>query len=368
MKKQILIIEDYQPLRDNTADFLALSGFDVITANDGVEGIQKAIANIPDLIVSDIQMPNIDGYEVFSTLKQIPMASDIPFVFLTAKSQLEDFRRGMQMGADDYLTKPFRFDELLQTINVRLEKHAKIMRHNEELLNALIENPITATFIYFNKKFSFINDRFAEITGYSLLDMNKTEFAKIVHPDDKELVVDNMNKCLQGIKDKLLMKAKIFSKTGALVGIELFLNAVKIKGKIGLLGNFINLNPNDELHHSLNQANDFYQLYPEKFEQFIQSIVEQQTNSDATANTKNDFLLLEKNRKSKLKENIKLSNRELEVLKHICEGQTNHQIADKLFISKRTVDGHRASLLEKTNTKNTAELISFVLKHNIIEF
>lgn len=124
--KKILIIEDNDEVRENTAEIIELSNYEVITAANGKEGVEKALAERPDLIICDIMMPVLDGYGVYHLLSKHDETASIPFIFLTAKSEKGDFRRGMQMGADDYLTKPFDGIELLNAIDVRLKKSEKL--------------------------------------------------------------------------------------------------------------------------------------------------------------------------------------------------------------------------------------------------
>lgn len=126
--KKILLIEDNVDVRENTAEILTLSNFKVITAENGKIGVELAKKSFPDLIICDIMMPELDGYGVLHILGRNPLTAKIPFVFLTAKVDKEDFRKGMNMGADDYLTKPFSDVELLDAIEVRLNKADIIKR------------------------------------------------------------------------------------------------------------------------------------------------------------------------------------------------------------------------------------------------
>lgn len=120
--KKILLIEDNQDVRENTAELLALSNYDVYTAENGKIGIELAKKTSPDLIICDIMMPEIDGYGVLHILSKNPQTASIPFIFLTAKVEKDDIRKGMNMGADDYLPKPFTEIELLDAIEMRLKK------------------------------------------------------------------------------------------------------------------------------------------------------------------------------------------------------------------------------------------------------
>jgi CRP/FNR family transcriptional regulator, polysaccharide utilization system transcription regulator len=126
--KKILIIEDNDDIRENLAEILDLAGYEAHTAENGKLGVEKAEKIIPDLILCDIMMPVLDGYGVFSIINKKPALTDIPFVFLTAKSEKTDFRYAMNLGADDYITKPFETNELLNVIELRLAKSEKIKK------------------------------------------------------------------------------------------------------------------------------------------------------------------------------------------------------------------------------------------------
>lgn len=121
--KKILLIEDNPDIRENTAEILSLANYEVIEAQNGREGVDLARKEQPDLIICDIMMPQLDGYGVLHLLSKDAATAGIPFIFLTAKSEKEDFRKGMNLGADDYLTKPFDDVELLDAIEMRLKKN-----------------------------------------------------------------------------------------------------------------------------------------------------------------------------------------------------------------------------------------------------
>lgn len=121
---KILLIEDDTILRETTAELLELSNYEVRTASDGMKGVEVAKAYQPDVIVCDIMMPELDGYGVLKTLTEEPGTQGIPFIFLTAKTERKDVRKGMELGADDYLTKPFEEQELIGAIESRLAKIA----------------------------------------------------------------------------------------------------------------------------------------------------------------------------------------------------------------------------------------------------
>ncbi|MBN8564732.1 response regulator [Leptolyngbya boryana CZ1] len=124
--KTILVIEDETQIRDNIAEILELAEFDVITAADGHIGLELAKSHRPDLIICDVMMPELDGFGVLENLRQSPYTATIPLIFLTARVERSDQRQGMNLGADDYLTKPFEPDELLTTIESRLKRQETV--------------------------------------------------------------------------------------------------------------------------------------------------------------------------------------------------------------------------------------------------
>jgi CheY-like chemotaxis protein len=120
--KSILVIDDNPDIRDNTAEILELAGYKTFTAENGKQGVELATREKPSVIVCDIMMPELDGYGVLHMLRKNPDTQNIPFIFLTAKTERSDFRKGMEMGADDYITKPFEDIELLNAVEIRLKK------------------------------------------------------------------------------------------------------------------------------------------------------------------------------------------------------------------------------------------------------
>jgi CheY-like chemotaxis protein len=123
--RKILIIEDNDDIREGTAEMLDLAGYETYTAKNGKIGVELAVKHFPDLILCDIMMPELDGYGVLYLLQKNPQTANIPFIFMTAKAERADMRKGMEMGADDYLTKPFDDVELFNAIESRLKKRQK---------------------------------------------------------------------------------------------------------------------------------------------------------------------------------------------------------------------------------------------------
>ncbi len=322
--KKILIIEDDIDLLENTSDFLKEEGFETLTAENGTIGVQKALLKIPDLIVCDIAMPEMDGFEVYKTLQEISATVSIPFIFLTAKTERDDIRTGMQMGADDYITKPFDFDELLSAINIRLEKKEKLEKTYDERFFALVDNSFSGTIVLRDDHFEYVNNKFSKITGYSKEELSEMRFIDIVANEDKKTIDEKMKRSIKSLQNSIQFTFTSLTKKHKKIDLELVGSVIKTKGKPQLVANVIN-----------------------------QTDIQSQTKEEFIKQHSTDF--------------VKLSKREQEVLELICKGFSNHEIAEHLFISHRTVDKHRANLISKTNSKNTADLVMFAVKNNFIE-
>lgn len=138
MNSTILIIDDYQEFRDNVREILQLANYNVLSAENGKQGIELVRNHKPDLILCDINMPLFDGYCVLRALNNIPEKAEIPFIFMTENQEKNDFRKGMEMGADDYLVKPFTTDTLLKAVSIRLNKYdvmKNFIEHKHQGLN-----------------------------------------------------------------------------------------------------------------------------------------------------------------------------------------------------------------------------------------
>ncbi len=169
----ILLIEDNIEIRENTAEILQLAGYKVTDAENGKIGIEKALLHQPDLIICDIMMPVLDGYGVLHLLNKNEKLNGIPFVFLSAKSERGDLRKGMEMGADDYITKPFSDIELLNAIESRLSKAALLKK----------KYPLNA---------DGVNEMLNELSKKNTL-QNLTEKGNVQHYKKKQIIYSERN-------------------------------------------------------------------------------------------------------------------------------------------------------------------------------
>lgn len=143
--KTLLIVEDEKDLRFNLIEMLEGEGYNILSASNGIEALELTSHIEPDLILSDIRMPDMDGLELLKTLQENSSTANIPFIFLTAKVEMQDLRDGMVLGADDYLMKPYKIDDVLNAINSRLKKkesHLKTVRDFKKMLSRKIPHEL----------------------------------------------------------------------------------------------------------------------------------------------------------------------------------------------------------------------------------
>ena len=173
--QKILLIEDNDDIRNNTAEILEIASYQVLTAENGKIGVEMAIEHKPDLIICDIMMPVLDGYGVLHAIHKNDTIKNTPFIFLTAKTERSDFRKGMELGADDYITKPFDGTELLNAVDGRLRKLAllkKDLAPGLEGLDHLLE-------VSFGKN---VLQSLAEGRNTNLLKKKQTVYSEGNHP------------------------------------------------------------------------------------------------------------------------------------------------------------------------------------------
>ncbi|WP_298426837.1 response regulator [uncultured Kordia sp.] len=161
--KKVLLIEDDAVLRENTAELLELAEYDVTTAKNGKIGVEVAQILLPDVIVCDIMMPELDGYGVLAFLSKQETTKYIPFIFLSAKTERQDVRKGMDLGADDYITKPFSEDELISAIESRIAK-ALILKEEREKYQNQVHGEDTSEIRTLNDLKNFFDDNGAIYT------------------------------------------------------------------------------------------------------------------------------------------------------------------------------------------------------------
>jgi len=198
MTNKILVIEDQDLIRINILELLDAEGYEVMGAENGRVGVQLAREFLPEVIVSDIVMPELDGYGVLRDLRQDPTTATIPFIFLTAKADKSDLRQGMNLGADDYLIKPFTQQELLEAIAARLDKHSQVSAHFEQKLDELRIN-ITASLPH-----EFLTPLTVILSASEILTLHSDKLTAAEVPEFGERILTSARRLLRLIRNFLL--------------------------------------------------------------------------------------------------------------------------------------------------------------------
>lgn len=188
MKEKILIIEDDGEVLINLETLLLEEGYEVYKAENGFEGVTAAKEHLPDLIICDILMPKMTGYEVIKTLSILPETETIPFLFLTAKTEIQDIREGMALGADDYLLKPYNIDDLLKSVRMRLRKVAKLKASQIKSIDEHKENK--TKYGENDRIFLTIKDepQFIKVNSIVYLESER-QYVNLVFDDDKRVIM-----------------------------------------------------------------------------------------------------------------------------------------------------------------------------------
>ena len=359
-KKKILIIDDFQPLLEEVSDFLIFEGYKTFSAKDGADGVQKALQYKPDLIICDIEMPNMNGFEVYKTLEKIPSFDSVPFIFLTARAQVQDFKNGLKLGVDDYITKPLEMDYLLSSIVKRIDKRERIKAKHRKEFEILLHNPLIGVFIFKNNHFYIINEKFQKITSYSKSELNHLKLSQIILSEPEQNLA-KLKALMDNVYDKVQFKLSLINKNKKAVFVELFAKHIEIENENALIGSLIELSSETKKITSDSSKAEFGKIIDFLVSSGKDKIAEEVINVQEIISFDNEA------KKQKMSRRIKLTKRETEIIQLICEGFTNVEIAEKLFISNRTVDNHRANLLAKTGTRNTASLVAFVVTNKLVK-
>jgi len=258
---KVLIVEDNIDIRENVVEILNLSGYTVFEADNGKKGIELATENKPDIILCDIMMPGMDGYGVFETLHSNEETKAIPFIFITAKSERIDIRKGMEMGADDYLTKPFDDTELINAIESRLKKkqiqqdfYSKSFENIKELILkedglGVLKQALDERKVRSYKKRQVVYDEGDGVKGIWLLLSGKVKTTKMTE-DGRELLTG------------------IFESDDFLATNALFSEGVYLDSAVAIEDSHLVLFPNS-------QFEEFISLFPDVAEKFIRILSNQ---------------------------------------------------------------------------------------------
>jgi len=360
--KKILVIEDDTVLANTIKNYLSLKSLEVIHANNGAVGIQYAFSILPDAIICDINIPVVDGYQVYKILSESLTTQSIPFIFLTAKSSNSDVREGMSLGVDDYITKPFEFYDLHNAISTRITKREKILGANEDKFYSLLNNSPHGVFVCQKNKFIVVNRNFANLFGYSQMEVIDKCLVELTDIDDKQKIDTVMTDCLSNRKKEFKVEFSGRSSFGKKIALKLIAGYSFYKGQDCIIGSLINLSSDEYSMKDINLSSSDLEELGNAIEMF--SADYNIISKDLVEKLANIFI---KEKNEKRNSTIELSIREREVLSHICLGESTSEIADSLFISNRTVEKHRAAIVQKTGSKNMIEAVIIAINNKLIK-
>jgi len=359
--KKILLIEDDTALAGTIKNYLKLKGFEVNHADNGAVGIQLAFSTLPDAIICDINIPVVDGYQVYTILSETASTYSIPFIFLTAKTSLVDIRTGMQLGVDDYITKPFEFNDLYNAITTRIQKREKILVTSEDKFHSLLNNSPHGTFVCQDGKFIVVNRKMADFFGYSQIEMLNKCLVDLTETDKKQKVDEAMTDCITTQKKEFNIEFSGINKISKKIPFKLIAGYSYYKGQDCIVGSLISTSSNEyslsdiSLSSSdLKELGNAIEVFSADYNIISKDLVEKLSEIFTKEKKETDII------------NIELSIREKEVLNEVCLGKSTTEIAESLFISDRTVEKHRAAIVQKTESKNMIEAVIFAIKNKLI--
>lgn len=356
-QNKVLIIEDDQRLGLTIKNVLTFHKYDVCFANNGLAGIQKALEYNPDIILCDINMDSIDGYQVYKVLEESSILNRIPFIFLTGSSELEDIRYGMSLGADDYIVKPFNNADLLKTIEKRLEKFRTIRENSNHEFLRLFDLSPDGIIIFDGNKIYNANPAFRKLFNITNEDLSVVNIDMFIDSASilklrgriPKYVVDR-NEIFNGIvklnknTDGVSQMKFVVSEFEKFSNYTLYIGLFSVAQETPVSTNSQQLI--SEVYSVLNREN----------------IVISDTLGEKITN-----IFKQKHQDLKNPNNTFFTARENQVLRLSIEGLPIKTIADRLSVADRTVEKYRSRMMEKTGAGNMIEVIIFALKNGLVE-
>jgi len=352
----ILIIDDDQRLGRTIENVLKSNGYDVCYANSGALGIQKAFEYNPDLILCDVNMDPVDGYQVYNVLKESSLIDRIPFIFITGNSDLQDIRFGLNLGVDDYFVKPFDNNNLISSIEKRLSKYRKLKEIGKNEFNALFKISPYGIFLFKGDMIFDANQALIKMLELDEKKISSYSIDEIFDTASLHSVKESIDKCSKGLLSSISQNVILVSKNGhksqALFSVSVY---EKYSNRSLMMGLLL-LNSSDK-----DTENDVY----------ISEILRifKKENIEVTEAMGKKLTDIFKIHTIKVKQQLDsiFSDRENQVLHLSMEGLPIKMIADRLLISDRTVEKHRSSMMAKTNSNNMIEVIIYALRNNLID-
>jgi len=352
---KILVIEDDQRFARTIKNVLSQHGFDVCCTNNGATGIQKAFEYNPDLILCDIKMDPIDGYQVYNVLKESSLIDRIPFMFLTGHSDLEDIRFGLDLGVDDYFVKPFNNNDLIKSIENRLAKFRKLTEIGRREFKALFQLAPNGIFLFNGSTLFNANPALLKMLELEQNAITSLTINDILDEFSYHKIADRIERCSHRLLDSFNEDITLVSKTGIKTDVTISVSVYeKYSGYSLMIGLVTPVNKR-------NAENEYF------ITDVLNILKRENVVVSESLGEKLTDVFRQHNINMKTQKNEYFSSRENEILCLSMEGLPIKMIADKLQISDRTVEKHRSRLMEKTRSNNMIEVIIYALKNNLVE-
>jgi DNA-binding NarL/FixJ family response regulator len=356
IRTKILIIEKDQPLAKTIQNDLTLHGYNVCCTNNGSSGIQKAFEYRPDLILCTIKMNPIDGYKVYNIVKDSSLIDGIPFIFISSKSDLQEIRFGMDLGADDYLVKPFDNESLIHSIEIRLTKFKKLKEIGKHKFKTAFNFTPNGVFLFDGHVLSEANPCFMRIFNLGRDNITSYSIEDFLDSPSYQKIKDRIIRCKNGLLKTFSETVSLIPKQGEKFEATLYISVIGINSSYPLMVGLVTMNNNKSDENKVFMSDVLNVL---KSENIV--VAEPMRNKLIDLFKRPNF-----NRKTQ--DNHIFSYRENQVLSLSIEGLPVKIIADKLSISSRTVEKYRAKLMEKTNSNNMIKVIIFAFRNNLIAY
>jgi DNA-binding NarL/FixJ family response regulator len=353
---KILLIEDDQRLGLTIKKILESRDYDVCYANNGVVGIQKAFEYAPDLILCDINMNPVDGYQVYNVLRESSLIDHVPFFFITGNSDLQDIRYGLNLGVDDYFVKPFDNNNLISSIEKRISKYRKLQEFGRQEFDTLFKLSPSGIFLFDGNLILDANPALVKMLGLGEKNLKSYSIGDILDPASFQDVKDLIFKFNEGIINSFVVNVSLISKNSQKMQAKLSVTLYEKYSGHSLMMGLISLNSN-----SKTDENDAYVL------EIMQALKKEKIVVSESMGKKLTDIFKIHSVKVKSQINSIFSERENQVLYLSMEGLPTKIIAERLSISDRTVEKHRSSMMEKTNSNNMIEVIIYALRNNMID-
>lgn len=352
---KILVIEDDQRFSKTIKNVLSQQGYDVYCANNGAIGIQKAFEYNPDLILCDIKMSPVDGYQVYNVLKESSLIDRIPFMFLTGHSELEEIRLGLDLGVDDYFVKPFNNSDLIKSIENRLAKFKKLTEIGRREFKALFQLTPNGIFLFNGSTLFNANPALLKMLELEQNSMATITINDILDDFSWQKIAGRIEQCSRNLLDSFSEDITLISKNGLKTEVSINVSVYeKYSGYSLMIGLVTPVNKR-------NIENEYF------ISDVLNILRKENVVVSESLGEKLTDIFKQHNINMKTQKNDYFSSRENEILCLSMAGLPIKVIADKLQISDRTVEKHRSRLMEKTKSSNMIEVIIYALKNNLVE-